>query len=256
MPNYELNESGQPIGILIENWITPKFPEKTVIDGKFCKLEPLNSVIHSKELFEANSLDIKGECWTYLPYGPFNTLLEYQNWVIEMQNLKDPAFYAIIDKISSKPIGVISFLRIDQEKGSIEVGHLNFSNLLKKTKIATEALYLMMNYAFELGFRRYEWKCNSLNIPSRIAAQRYGFSYEGAFRQHAINKGRNRDTAWYSIIDSEWKSIKEAFEKYFKNNNFDESGNQKVSLSSLTKPLLAQKDNFILNKQKSSPNTR
>lgn len=122
-------------------------------------------------------MDKNGECWTYLTYGPFNTLIEYQNWIREIQNLVDPIFYAIIDKNTSKSVGVVSYLRIDQEKGSIEVGHLNFSNLLKRTKAATEAMYLMMNYAFELGFRRYEWKCNSLNIPSRNAAQRYGFSY-------------------------------------------------------------------------------
>ena len=112
-----------------------------------------------------------------------------------------------------------------------------------------------MNYAFELGYRRYEWKCNSLNIPSRTAAQRYGFSYEGTFRQHAINKNRNRDTVWYSIIDSEWKAIKDAFEIYLSHNNFTESGNQKVSLTSLMEPLLKEKDNFIPIKQNSSPNS-
>ncbi|ASV06413.1 GNAT family N-acetyltransferase [Leptospira interrogans] len=246
MIQYELNSNNQPIGIKIQNWSIPKFPAKSVMDGKFCKLEPLDSEIHSKELYKANSLDKNGECWTYLPYGPFKTFIEYQNWIREMQNLVDPTFYAIIDKNTSKPVGVVSYLRIDQEKGSIEVGHLNFSNLLKRTKAATEAMYLMMNYAFELGFRRYEWKCNSLNIPSRKAAQRYGFSYEGTFRQYAINKGRNRDTAWYSIINSEWNLIQEAFEKWLDSKNFDENGQQKISLSSLTESLLAQKDHFIL----------
>ncbi|EMO89284.1 hypothetical protein LEP1GSC024_3964 [Leptospira noguchii str. 2001034031] len=142
MIQYELNSNNQPIGMKIQNWSVPKFPEKLVMDGKFCKLEPLDSEIHSKELYEANSVDKNGECWTYLTYGPFNTFIEYQNWIREIQNLVDPIFYAIIDKNTSKSVGVVSYLRIDQEKGSIEVGHLNFSNLLKRTKAATEAMYL------------------------------------------------------------------------------------------------------------------
>lgn len=238
MNNYEINEFGQPIGLLINNLQKPKFPEKIKIHGKFSILEPLSSEIHAEDLYEANSIDKNGECWTYLNYGPFNTISEYKKWIIGIEDLIDPTFYAIIDKNTSKAVGVISYLRIDLENSSIEVGHLNFSNLLKKTKAATESLYLLMNYAFELGFRRYEWKCNSLNFPSKIAAERFGFSYEGTFRQHTINKNRNRDTSWFSIIDSEWKEIKAAFEIYLNDNNFDENGNQKISLSSLTKPLL------------------
>jgi RimJ/RimL family protein N-acetyltransferase len=246
MNNYEINNFGQPIGIKIDNYITPKFPEKITLDGKYCKLEPLSAKNHSKLLFDANSLDKYGECWTYLTYGPFSSFSEYDNWILSIENLSDPCFFAIVDKSTSNPVGVISYLRIDLEKSSIEVGHLNFSNLLKKSIVATEALYLIMNYAFELGFRRYEWKCNSLNIPSRKAAQRLGFSYEGTFRQHAINKGRNRNTTWFSIINSEWKDIRNAFDIYLNDKNFDENRIQKVSLSSLTEPLLYQKDNFNL----------
>lgn len=244
MNQYEINEFGQPVGFLVNNFQRAKFPEKKRITGKFSILEPLSSEKHTEDLFEANSIDKNGECWTYLNYGPFQTISEYKKWIMGIENLLDPTFYAIIDENTSKAVGVIAFLRIDLENSSIEVGHLNFSNLLKKTKAATESFYLLMNYAFELGFRRYEWKCNSLNFPSKIAAERFGFSYEGTFRQHTINKNRNRDTSWFSMIDSEWKTIKSAFEIYLSDSNFDQNGTQKISLSSLTEPLLKQKDPF------------
>ncbi|EOQ90141.1 acetyltransferase (GNAT) domain protein [Leptospira yanagawae serovar Saopaulo str. Sao Paulo = ATCC 700523] len=244
MNHFEINEFGQPIGFLLNKVQKPNFPEKKGIIGKFCMLEPISSEIHTDDLYKANSIDKNGECWTYLNYGPFDTISEYKKWITGIENLTDPTFYAIIDKNTSKAVGVISFLRIDTVNSSIEVGHLNFSNLLKKTKAATEALYLLLHYAFDLGFRRYEWKCNSLNFPSKIAAERFGFSYEGTFRQHLISKNRNRDTSWFSILDSEWTKIKTAYEIYLSDSNFDQNGNQKVSLSSLTEPLLKQKDPF------------
>lgn len=152
-------------------------------------------------------------------------------------NGSDPLFYAIIDATTKKAIGIASYLRIDHKNGAIEVGHLAYSPLLKRTRAATEAMYLMMRHAFELGYRRYEWKCNALNLPSRAAAERLGFTFEGVFRQAAVIKGHNRDTAWYSIIDKEWPKLKHAFEEWLAEDNFDTDGVQKISLFSLTSAL-------------------
>lgn len=193
--------------------------------------------MHGQALFEANSIDTNGAMWLYLPYGPFNSIDHYCEWMNSFCNGLDPLFYAIIDASTEKAIGMASYLRIDHKNGVIEVGHLAYSPLLKRTRAATEAMYLMMQYAFELGYRRYEWKCNALNLPSRSAAERLGFTFEGVFRQAAVIKGHNRDTAWYSIIDKEWPKLKQTFEKWLAQDNFDTDGTQKVSLSSLTSAL-------------------
>ena len=150
-----------------------------------------------------------------------------------MSPSNDPLFFAIIDQSTNCAVGVASYLRIDPNSGSIEVGHINYSPLLQRTPGATEAMYLMMKNAFELGYRRYEWKCNALNAPSRIAAERLGFSFEGIFRQAGVIKGRNRDTAWYSVIDPEWPALREAFVKWLEPSNFDPKGQQFVSLKTL-----------------------
>jgi RimJ/RimL family protein N-acetyltransferase len=150
----------------------------------------------------------------------------------------DPQFHAIVDRATGQAVGVASYLRIDPAAGSIEVGHINYSPLLQRTVAATETMYLMMRRAFELGYRRYEWKCNALNAPSRGAAQRLGFSYEGVFRQARVDKGRNRDTAWYAMIDTEWPALDQAFRRWLDPANFDEQGRQRTSLSELTAPVL------------------
>ena len=161
----------------------------------------------------------------------------------EIENNDDPVFFAVIRKSDNKAIGLTSFLRINIKFGVIEVGHINFSPLLQKTTEATEAMFLMMKWVFENGFRRYEWKCNAENLHSRKAAQRLGFSYEGVFRQMSISKGKNRNTAWFAMIDKEWKKIKKAYEIYLKDDNFID-GKQIKSLSSLTKKILYKKDDF------------
>ena len=145
----------------------------------------------------------------------------------------DPLFYAIIDAATEEAVGVASYLRIDPRNGSIEVGHLGYSLLLQRTPAATEAMYLMMERVFRLGYRRYEWKCHALNAPSRAAAQRLGYSFEGVFRQAAVVKGRNRDTAWYSVIDKEWPMLEAAFLRWLHPTNFDEQGRQRARLSAL-----------------------
>lgn len=238
-----LNELGQPVGLEVPDWQGAKPPAKATLTGHHCRLEPLQANKHAKELFEANCLDQEDRIWTYLPYGPFADFKSYTTWLDEFCRGDNPLFFAIIDATTQQAVGVASYLRIDPANGSIEVGHLCYSPLLAKTIAATEAMYLMMKNMFDAGYRRYEWKCNALNAPSRAAAQRLGFSFEGIFRHSLVTKGRNRDTAWYSIIDSEWPALQKVFQQWLSPDNFDNNGTQKTSLSKLTKPLLASTEN-------------
>lgn len=228
---------------LVKGFSTPPHPKGIILIGKSVRLEPLNVQKHSNDLHNANCMDMEGVNWLYLPYGPFQKLEAYQKWLETEATKDDPAFFAIIRLTDDKAVGVASFLRINRSDGSIEVGHINYSPLLQKTKEGTEAMYMLMRWVFESGYRRYEWKCNALNLKSRYAAQRLGFSYEGAFRQMSISKGRNRKTAWFAAIDKEWPEIKVAFETYLSDSNFDKNQQPKISLSSLTKPLLYKIDN-------------
>jgi RimJ/RimL family protein N-acetyltransferase len=235
------NALGQPVGAPLPDWKLPPRPSRTPMEGRFCRVEPLDPDRHGADLYAANSLDRDGRNWTYLPIGPFPTSDAYRAWLDEASSAVDRLFHAIVDLSTGKAVGVASYLRIDPAAGSIEVGHINYSPLLQRKPAATEAMVLMMRRAFELGYRRYEWKCDSLNAPSRAAAQRLGFSYEGLFRQAIVYKGRTRDTAWYSIIDGEWPALRAAFERWLDPANFDAQGNQRVSLSSLTGPLVKQR---------------
>ena len=203
------------------------------MEGRFCRVEPLNPGLHAASLQTANALELEGRMWTYLAYGPFETLEKYVAWAEGMCLKSDPLFYAIIDQRSGRAVGVASYLRIDPAGGSIEVGGLGYSPLLQRTPAATEAMYLMMERAFTLGYRRYEWKCDALNAPSRAAAQRLGFTFEGVFRQATVYKGRNRDTAWHSVIDREWPARRDAFQRWLHPSNFDEQGKQRLPLSAL-----------------------
>jgi RimJ/RimL family protein N-acetyltransferase len=197
-------------------------------------VELLDPGRHAADLFAANSLDAEGRNWTYLPVGPFADFGSYRAWLERVAAGEDPLFHTIVDLATGKAVGVAAFMRIDRGNGVIEVGNINYSPLLQRKPAATEAMYLMMRRAFdELGHRRHEWKCDSLNAPSRAAALRLGFQFEGIFRQAAVNKGRNRDTAWYSIIDSEWPALKRAFEAWLAPENFDAEGKQKRPLSAL-----------------------
>jgi RimJ/RimL family protein N-acetyltransferase len=233
-----LNPLGQPIGLPVTNWQAPSTPARKVLTGRFCRLEPLDPSQHAADLFTANALDETGLNWTYLPYGPFASLAEYRSWLEDKAGSSDPLFFAVIDPLSNKAVGLAAYLRIDPANGSIEVGHLCFSPLLQRTPAATEAMWLMMAEAFALGYRRYEWKCNALNLPSRAAAKRLGLSYEGVFRQAAVVKGHNRDTAWYAAIDQEWPALNQAFQHWLAADNFTVEGQQKRALSQLTAPLL------------------
>ena len=208
-----------------------KLPSKKKLIGKYCFLEPINIRKHSKDLYKNFSLDKKNIIWTYLPYGPFKSHGSFKKWLKSFCLNKDPFFYAIYSKKHNQYCGVASYLRITPEHGSIEVGHINYSPILQNTTEGTETMYLMMKNAFEvLGNRRYEWKCNNLNSASKYAAERLGFKFEGIFRQMFIFKGRNRDTAWYSIIDKEWPNYKKKYLFYLKKSNFTKANRQRKRL--------------------------
>jgi RimJ/RimL family protein N-acetyltransferase len=209
--------------------------------GRYCTVTPLDAQRHAAALYAANATDASNAMWTYMAYGPFESLAGYTDWMAGACRSTDPLYFAIADADTGLPAGVASHLRIDPRNGSIEVGHIAYSPLLQRTRAATEAMFLMMERVFALGYRRYEWKCNALNAPSRQAAQRLGFSYEGVFRQAMVNKGRNRDTAWYATIDSEWPALKSAYLRWLDPANFDGQGRQRVPLSELTRPILKQR---------------
>ena len=233
-PNPSVNDLGQPIGSPVPEWAARPAPPDEPMVGSHCRLERLDPARHAADLHSANLLDTDGSNWTYLPYGPFATLDDYRVWAEGVAGKDDPQFWAIVDARTQQAVGVASFLRTDRANGSIEVGHINYSPMLQRTPAATEAMYLMMRRAFdELGYRRYEWKCDSLNTPSRNAAARLGFTYEGTFRQAVVYKGRNRDSAWFSITDGEWPAVAAAFAAWLDPANIDDDGRQRRSLADL-----------------------
>ena len=229
-----LNSFGQPVGFDVPNWTARPKPPRTPITGRSCRVEMLDPDKHAADLFAGNRLDVEGRNWTYLPYGPFEKLDDYRAWLEGIAKPEDPLFHTIVDLASGKAVGIASLMRIDPANGVIEVGHINYSPLLQRKPHATEAMYLLMARVFEeLGYRRYEWKCDNSNMPSRAAAERYGFTFEGVFRQAVIYRGRNRDTAWFSITDREWPAIKRAYQQWLEPSNFAADGSQKRKLSDL-----------------------
>lgn len=231
---YVVNALGQRVGVPLPDWKRPARPPRTVLEGRTCRVEPLDPARHADDLFVANARDSDGRGWTYLPYGPFADRAAYDAWMSATCCGDDPLFHAIVDAATGRAVGVASYLRVDPHAGSIEVGHLRFSPLLQRSIASTEAMYLMMKRAFELGYRRYEWKCDALNAPSRAAAERLGFTFEGVFRQAIVIKRRNRDTAWFSILDGEWPRLDAAFRRWLDPANFASDGTQKLRLSELT----------------------
>jgi RimJ/RimL family protein N-acetyltransferase len=227
------NHLGQPVGFEMRGWTGCAPPPRAPMSGRYCRLEMPDVERHAADLHRANTAASDDGNWTYLPYGPFSDLASYRAWLAEKAQSYDPLFHVIVNGRGAA-VGVAAFMRIDPPNGVIEVGHVSFSPRLQRTAAATEAMYLMMRRAFdELGYRRYEWKCDSLNMPSRRAAERFGFTFEGIFRQALVYKGRSRDTAWYSMLDSEWPSRKNAFEQWLAPDNFDRNGCQQRPLSAL-----------------------
>jgi RimJ/RimL family protein N-acetyltransferase len=214
------------------SWTPARRPDRAPIDGNLVRLEPLDPERHGDDLFGAS----RGAeaTWDYLPYGPFAGREEFIAWLRERARLDDPLAFTIIDREAGAARGIETLMSIEPEHGSIEIGHIWLSPSLQRTRQATEAIYLLSRYAFdELGNRRYEWKCDAANAPSRRAAERFGFTFEGVFRQHRVVKGRNRDTAWYSITDGEWPSRRAAFEAWLSPDNFDAAGRQRRSLAEI-----------------------
>ena len=231
---FEHNHLGLPVGLPVEAWTPRPKPPRTPMAGRFCTVEPLDPERHAADLFAANAEDREGRNWTYYPYGPFAALGDYRAWVENACADPNRLFHAIRDTGLGKAVGVAAYINAQPAVGSVEVGSLVFSPLLQRRPAATEAMYLMMRRVFdELGYRRYEWKCDALNAPSRAAAERLGFQYEGLFRQATITRGRNRDTAWFSVIDGEWPALRAAFERWLDPANFDADGRQRQNLAGL-----------------------
>ena len=231
--NSVANTLGQPVGQPLPNWSPVKRPDRVTLQGQTCRLVPLVAQAHARELYDANAQDETGADWTYSGVGPFKSFEEYQSYCEACERSEDPLFFAILDEATGKAVGSATLMRIDPANGAIEVGTIKYSPLLQRTTAATEAMYLMMKYAFDLGYRRYEWKCDSHNEPSRRAAERLGFQFEGLFRQAVVYKGRNRDTTWFSILDSEWPAIRSAMEAWLSPDNFTADGRQRKPLGEL-----------------------
>jgi RimJ/RimL family protein N-acetyltransferase len=210
-------------------------PERIELTGRHVRIVPLNAAVHGHALYEGSSGAERAGLWRYLFNGPYDSESAFSEWLVGREHLEDPLFFTILDAASGDPAGYCSLMRIEPAHRVIEVGNILYLPRLQRTAGATEAMYLLARYVFEtLGYRRYEWKCDAENAPSRRAALRYGFTFEGIFRQHMIVKGKNRDTAWYSMLDSEWADRKQAFERWLAPENFDASGAQKTSLARLS----------------------
>ncbi|KNH31924.1 GNAT family N-acetyltransferase [Pantoea vagans] len=228
------NQYGQPVGEPMPDWQPRPLPQHQVFTGEVCRLEPFSVARHAEALFEAWALAEDGRDWTYLPAGPFTERPAWQAYAAQLEMSRDPLHFAVIDLATDQAVGSLSLMRIQPEHGVMEVGHVMFSARLKQTRMATEAHFLLMRYAFEtLGYRRYEWKCDSCNAPSRKAAARLGFRYEGDFRQAIIYKGRSRDTSWFSLIDSEWPQVKKGLQRWLAEDNFTADGQQREKLEAL-----------------------
>jgi len=226
------NSLGQPIGPEVAIRDVYASPRVESLQGKYVRLERLKES-HGEDLFNAFAADVDGLGWTYLPYGPFANLEEFKEWLLPFSKSQDPWMYALVDKASDQALGVASYLRIKPESASAEVGHIHFSMSLKKTRASTEAIFLMADHVFSLGYRRFEWKCDALNEDSKRAAARFGFVYEGTFRQATVYKNRNRDTAWFAVIDRDWPAIKKAYVNWLSKDNFDALGQQRTALQTL-----------------------
>jgi RimJ/RimL family protein N-acetyltransferase len=213
-------------------------PQPITLQGRFVTLVPLDPAAHAVALYEASHGPEREDLWRYLFDGPYPDQAIFEARLKQMAGSRDPLFFTILDNATRKPVGYASYLRIEPAHRCIEVGSILFTPALQRTPGATEAMYLMARHVFDdLGYRRYEWKCNALNEPSRQAALRLGFTFEGIFRQHMIIKGRNRDTAWFSMLDSEWPARKASFERWLSPENFDAQGRQKQSLSRMNQAL-------------------
>lgn len=224
--------TARPVGPVVDPLPPGSKPDMRPLHGRWVLLEPVSAERHARDLYASfKDSDPEGNVWTYLGYGPWASLEQFEDWVKEREASRDPWFYAFIDRATGKAVGMGSFMRADAANGVIEIGHIWMSPGLQQTREATEIIFLMIRHSFDdLGVRRLEWKCDALNAPSRKAAERFGFQFEGIFRQHLIVKARNRDTAWFAMLDKDWPRIRAGFERWLRPENFDEKGRQKAKL--------------------------
>ena len=234
--------TGLPVGPLIAKPAPAKRPERIVLDGQFCRLEPLNPARHGDQLFAASTPPDAAARFQYLPVTAPKNRAELDAWMMSRAAMTDRLYFAVIDKRTGRAEGRQSLLSIDPANQSIEIGDIFWGPAIARTPITTEANFLFAKYAFDaLGYRRYEWKCNALNAPSRQAAARFGFTFEGHFRRATIVRGRSRDTTWFAMIGEEWPALKSAYETWLAPENFDVRGQQKSALSALTTAALGKR---------------
>ena len=221
-----------PVGPIVDPLPSGSKPDLRPLPGRWIRLEPVSAARHARDLYDSfTGNDPEGHVWTYMNYGPWDSFEVFEEWLKIQETARDTWFYAFIRRDTATACGMGSFLRCDAANGVIEIGHIWMSPGLQRTREATEAIFLMIRHGFDdLGVRRLEWKCNALNAPSCRAAERFGFTFEGIFRQHLINKGRNRDTAWYAMLDKDWRGVRDGFENWLKPENFDATGRQKAKL--------------------------
>jgi RimJ/RimL family protein N-acetyltransferase len=224
------NAMTQPIGPVVDPLPPGTLPDLRTLSGQWVRLESVKVAKHGRDLYQSIA-DADESLWRYLGYGPFASEEQFLGWLKDREAVRDPWFYGFVNASTGKAVGMGAFMRADAANGVIEIGHIWMSPALQRTREATEVIYLMMRHAFDdLGVRRLEWKCDALNAPSRRAALRFGFTFEGIFRQHFIVKGRNRDTAWFAIIDGDWPHVRQAFEAWLATENFDADGREKAKL--------------------------
>lgn len=229
-----LNEFHQPVGAPMPYWTRRATPSRVTLTGRLCEVMPLDAARHGPALFDAYQQAPDGRDWTYMMAGPFDTLESYQVYCERIASMDDPLQFAVIDLSTGKPVGTFALMRIDPANGVIEVGSVAFSPRMRRTALSTEAHYLLMCYVFEdLGYRRYEWKCDNFNAPSKNAAERLGFRFEGVFRQAVVYRNRTRDTAWFSMLDDEWPARRAAFQAWLTPDNFDTAGQQRRTLQAI-----------------------
>lgn len=232
-----INEFGQPVGEALPDWKPVSLPVAKVINGRYCRLEPLDSVRHGDALFAAYASAPDDSDWTYLTEDRPSSLAVFHIWLRQRAAEKGFVTFTVVCTQRNQPVGLVSYLRIDQANGSLEIGGVTWSPLMKRTVIGTESLWLMIANTFALGYRRCEWKCDSLNAPSRNAARRLGFTYEGTFRQMMTRKKRSRDSDWFSIIDGEWPALDKVLRHWLSPANIDDQGQQRLSLSHLRRSM-------------------
>ena len=228
----KITHYGHSAGPIVDQKPPGSKPDMRPLHGLWLMLEPISAETHARDLYDSfTGHDPHGHVWTYLGYGPWESFEQFEAWAREREAARDPWFYAFIRRDTGKACGMGAFMRCDAPNGVIEIGHIWMSPSLQKTREATEAIFLMIRHCFDdLGVRRLEWKCDALNAPSRKAAERFGFTFEGIFRQHMIVKDRNRDTAWYAMLDKDWHRVRAGFEAWLKPGNFDAKGRQKTKL--------------------------